>query len=82
MSAENRVTPNTPPTFIYHPVSDATVPIENALLYVDALRRAGVSFEFHAIAGGRHGMGLAASDPAQGQWPAMCAQWLASCGWR
>lgn len=82
MSAEHRVTSNTPPTFIYHPVGDATVPIENALLYVNALRRAGVSFELHAIAGGRHGMGMAASDPSHGQWPAMCAQWLASCGWR
>ncbi len=81
-SAEHRVTSDTPATFIYHPVGDATVPIENAMLYVSALRRAGVSFELHAIAAGRHGMGMAASDPSHGQWPTLCAQWLASHGWR
>lgn len=59
MSLENQVTSLTPPTFIWHTFTDGSVPVENSLLFVGALRRAGVNTEFHMYPAGGHGLGLA-----------------------
>lgn len=59
LSLENRVTENTPPVFIWHTFTDGTVPVENSLLFVSALRKAGVSTEFHLFPEGGHGLCLA-----------------------
>lgn len=59
LSLENRVSADTPPTFIWHTYTDASVPVENSLLFVSALRRAGVSAEFHMYPCGGHGLSLA-----------------------
>jgi acetyl esterase/lipase len=80
MSAERRVTKDTPPAFIFHTVDDAGVPVENALLYAAALRQHKVPFEMHLYEKGRHGVGLAPDDPVLGTWPARCADWLAGKG--
>ena len=58
LSLENRVTENTPPVFIWHTFTDGTVPVENSLLFVSALRKAGVSTEFHLFPEGGHGLCL------------------------
>lgn len=76
LSADNRVTPETPPCFIWHTVNDAAVPVENALLMAAALRRSGVSFALHVFPEGRHGLGLGTpADPAP-PWPDLCLHWL------
>jgi acetyl esterase/lipase len=80
MSAEKRVTKETPPTFIFHTADDEAVPVENAILYATALRRHGVPFELHVYEHGRHGVGLATNDPILGTWPARCADWLRTRG--
>jgi acetyl esterase/lipase len=80
MSAERRVTPQTPPTFIFHTDDDPGVPVENALLFFSALKAARVPAELHVFAHGRHGVGLAAGDPVLSQWPQLCAQWMAGRG--
>lgn len=59
LSLENRVTKKTPPTFLWHTFTDESVPVENSLLFVSALRRAGVPTEFHMYPCGGHGLGLA-----------------------
>lgn len=59
MSLETQVNPDTPPTFIWHTYMDQSVPVENALLFVQALRRAGIPAEFHMFSVGRHGLGTA-----------------------
>lgn len=59
MSLENQVTEQTPPAFIWHTFTDGAVPVENSLMFVSALRRAGVSTEFHMYPCGGHGLGLA-----------------------
>lgn len=59
MSLENHVSEKTPQTFIWHTYTDGSVPVENSLLFVSALRRAGVSTEFHMYPVGGHGLGLA-----------------------
>jgi acetyl esterase/lipase len=78
LSMETRVTPRTPPTFIFHTVEDAVVPIENALSYAMALRTAGVPFELHAYERGRHGVGLASDNAVLRTWCDLCAAWLSS----
>jgi len=58
LSNELRVTKETPPTFIFHTAEDNAVPVENALLFASALRKAGVPFDLHIYEKGRHGIGL------------------------
>lgn len=78
MSNEKQVTPQTPPTFIFHTVDDAAVPIENAMLFAEALRKNKVVHETHFYEHGRHGVGLAKNDPILSQWPTQLANWLRS----
>jgi acetyl esterase/lipase len=80
LSSETQVTPSTPPTFIYHTTDDAVVPVENAVAYYLALRKAGVSAELHVFRSGAHGSGLAQQDPALAAWPGLLAQWLRKGG--
>lgn len=59
LSLEERVTEDVPPAFIWHTFTDGSVAVENSLLFVGALRRAGISTEFHMYPEGQHGLGLA-----------------------
>lgn len=59
VSLENQVDGETPPAFLWHTYPDAAVPVENSLLFVSALRRAGVPAEFHMYPRGEHGLSLA-----------------------
>ena len=43
VSLEKHVTPDTPPTFLWHTWTDELVPVENSLMFAAALRRAGVN---------------------------------------
>lgn len=52
MSSELRVTSRTPPVFMVHTTADTGVPPENSLLFVQALRKAGVDLELHLYEGG------------------------------
>ena len=58
VSLEYSVTRETPPTFIWHTQPDDCVPVENALLFVSALQKAGVKTEFHMFPEGGHGLSL------------------------
>ena len=75
-SNELWVTKETPPTFLAHAVADPGVPVENTLLFAEALRKAGVPFEMHLYEKGPHGFGLAPSDPVLATWTKHCADWL------
>lgn len=76
LSNEEHVTKDTPPTFLVHTYTDTTVPVENSLMFAEALRHAGVPFEFHLYERGPHGFGLGTKDPVLATWPARCADWL------
>src|SRR5437762_7418661 len=80
LSSETQVTHATPPTFIYHTNADPVVPVENAVAYFLALRRAGVTAEMHVFRNGAHGSGLAQQDPALAEWPRLLANWLRAGG--
>ncbi|MBA3313758.1 MAG: alpha/beta hydrolase [Planctomycetaceae bacterium] len=76
LSNDTAVTKDTPPTFLFHTAADTAVPVENSLLYYAACRRAGVLSELHVFETGRHGVGLAQSDPVLSEWPRLCERWL------
>ena len=76
MSNEKRVSKRTPPTFLFHTTEDRAVPPENSVLFYLALRKAGVPAELHIYEAGRHGVGLAQSDPVLATWPGRLADWL------
>ncbi len=58
MSTHLSVNSDTPPAFIVHSTMDKLVPIENSIIYVNALRRCNVSVEFHSKDFGPHGFGM------------------------
>ncbi len=66
LSLETRVDADTVPTFLWHTVTDASVPVENALFYATALRRANVPFELHLYERGVHGLSLCNATTATG----------------
>ena len=86
LSLENQVTKKTPKTFIWGTLADASVPVENSLLLVSAMRKANVSVEYHLYPRGAHGLALAnkltqASDGRCIQeecavWPQLAHTWL------
>jgi acetyl esterase/lipase len=76
LSNDTQVTKNTPPTFLFHTDDDAGVPPENSVTFYLALKRAGVPAELHVYQHGKHGVGLAPSDPVLSTWPARLADWL------
>jgi len=75
-SNELHVTPQTPPTFLFHTNEDGPVPAENSLLFYSALRQAKVPAELHIYEKGQHGVGLAPKDPVLSTWPQRLADWL------
>jgi acetyl esterase/lipase len=76
LSNETRVTPETPPTFLFHTNEDTGVPPENSVLYYLALRKAGVPAEMHIYERGQHGVGLALKDPILSSWAGRLADWF------
>lgn len=80
LSNDLRVTPETPPTFLFHTNADAGVPPENSIRFYLALRKAKVPAELHVFENGPHGVGLALSDPALSVWPTLLSNWLRGRG--
>lgn len=79
-SAEENVTADTPPAFLWHTAEDGSVPVQNSLLLAKALADKGVLFEMHVYPRGHHGIGLGAEfGPAAG-WGAACCRWLMEMG--
>lgn len=78
VSNELHVTANTPPCFIWQTAADPVVPVENSLLFAEALRRAHVPFALHIYERGGHGLGLGAKPPFTHPlpWTADCLYWL------
>ena len=74
-----------PPTFLWHTYNDPAVPVENSLLLVEALRKAGISVELHIFPDGPHGLSLAnretASSPDEKEYTAVQPWMELSCTW-
>lgn len=59
MSLEDQVNENTPKCFIWHTYADGSVPVENSMVFVQALMKKKIPVEFHMYERGGHGLGLA-----------------------
>ncbi len=84
-SVDKLVSPAMPRTFIWHTLNDKTVPVENTLIMMRALKENGVSFEAHIFPDGVHGMALGTPEsavrpecvnPHAAAWFPLCTQWL------
>ncbi len=63
-SLEKRVTEGMKPTFIFHSADDASVPVENSLLYAMALSAKKVPYELHIYPSAKHGMSVCSAETA------------------
>jgi acetyl esterase/lipase len=74
-SNEKQVTSNTPPAFIVQAADDKTVPVQNSLLFYNALLNFKIKAEMHIFQEGGHGFGL--DNPKnKGKWFDWCKNWL------
>ncbi|PQO99786.1 alpha/beta hydrolase [Massilia phosphatilytica] len=80
MSVEQQVTPATPPTLLIHTQEDQTVPVENSILFYEALTRAKVPAEMYLFEHGSHGMGMRAGLGTASEWPKRAEEWLKARG--
>lgn len=76
MSLELQVTAATPPTLLIHTQEDKAVPVENSILFFQALTKAGVPAEFYAFEHGGHGMGMRDGLGTTSEWPRRAEEWL------
>lgn len=75
-SNELQVTTKTPPTFLIHATDDDVVPVENSLLYYQALKKNKVSTEMHIYPTGGHGFGLANGNKSLESWSNLMIEWI------
>jgi len=80
MSAEQHVTAQTPPTFLFTTTDDHTVPVMNTVLFYEALVKAGVPSELHIFQHGGHGAGLAPTNPQLSPWTDLLIKWMRERG--
>ena len=86
ISLENKVSKDTPESFIWHTFDDNSVPLENTLLLVEALRKNNVKFEYHVFPDGCQGLGLGTKEtttkggkhyqPEVYAWTSLFKQWM------
>lgn len=75
-SNELQVTKETPPTFLIHATDDKGVPVENSLLFYQALKDKGVPAEMHIYPTGGHGFGLGIGKGYLETWTDRLVDWL------
>ena len=80
MSLEKQVTPATPPTLLIHTQEDKSVPVENSILFYQALTRANVPAEMYLFEHGAHGMGMRDGLGTSSNWPRRAEEWLRDRG--
>lgn len=74
-SNEKQVTANTPPTFLVHAEDDDAVPVQNSILFYEAMIQHKVKGELHIMQAGGHGFGL--NNPkTKDKWFEWAANWL------
>ena len=77
-SNELQVTKETPPTFLVHASDDKTVPVENSIIFYQALIANSIPAEMHIYPYGGHGFGLAIGKGYLSTWTDRCIDWLQS----
>jgi len=80
LSVNEHVTKDTPPAFIVATQDDRAVPMENSLLFYQALRSANVPAELHLYPNGPHGFGFRKDLGQTSDWPKRAEDWMRSRG--
>jgi acetyl esterase/lipase len=82
LSNELQVTHTTPPCFLWTTYEDGLVPMENTMMFAEALRKNRVPFDLHIYQKGGHGMGLKDKPPFAHPhpWTGDCLFWLKAQG--
>ncbi len=80
LSNEKQVTAQTPPTFLVHGTNDTGVPVQNSIMFYEALINHDIPAEMHLFEDGPHGFGMAPDDQELSQWPGLCEAWMRSRG--
>lgn len=75
MSAQYRVSLETPPVFLVHTANDPVVPVQNSLLFAMEMANHKRPFELLILPDGPHGIGLALND-AKLTWTGELERWL------
>jgi acetyl esterase/lipase len=78
-SNELQVTSKTPPAFLIHGGDDSKVPVENSILFFEALKENNVKSALHIYASGEHGF---PSGEAKNSWLKYCLDWLQAGSWK
>ncbi|KAH7191582.1 major facilitator superfamily domain-containing protein [Fusarium oxysporum] len=63
LSAQNLVSDTTPPTFLFHTFDDQAVPVQNTLMFAEAMAAHKRKAQVLILPDGPHGLGLALDDP-------------------
>lgn len=79
-SNELQVTSDTPPGFLVHATDDTTVPVQNSINYLLAMKKRNVLCELHMYEKGGHGFGLGKTLGTASTWPEACKKWLIARG--
>ncbi|HEY0953300.1 MAG TPA: alpha/beta hydrolase [Roseateles sp.] len=80
MSVERQVSAATPPTLLLHTQGDPAVPVENSILYYQALTRYRVPAELYVFEQGGHGIGMRDGLGTASAWPRRVEDWLRQRG--
>ncbi len=86
LSLEKQVTEHTPPAFIWHTYTDQSVPVQNSLLLIGAMKKYEIPVEFHMYPVGKHGLSTCSRLTAMrdgtgiqkecGSWLPLAKRWL------
>ncbi|MCG2583934.1 alpha/beta hydrolase [Massilia sp. TS11] len=76
MSVDKQVNEKTPPTLLIHTQADQAVPVENSILFYQALTRHHVPAEMYLFEKGGHGMGMKAGLGTSSDWTRRAEEWL------
>ena len=79
LSNEKKVTEQTPPAFVVHPTNDRVVPVDNARMFVEAMKAKNVPVEYLETPTGDHGMGLG-KGALWAEWQTAAVKWMAGRG--
>lgn len=79
-SSELQVTDDTPPAILVHSNDDTGVPVENSLVYFQALRAHKIPSELHIYPYGGHGFSLAIGMGHLSTWPDRVIDWIRYLG--
>lgn len=75
-SLDEQVSPQTPPTLLFHAHDDRAVPCENSLQFYQALRANGVKASLHIFPEGGHNISLETQPAGTELWKELTERWI------